>query len=159
MRFVNNRLGFDVSYYKSNSVDQIIAAPVSSATGYTSKLLNAGEIENKGIEVSVNGMPIKNENFTWGINVNWSQNENTVLSLADGIETLQLGSFQGGVTVNAVVGQPYGVIYGQDYTYLNCLLYTSDAADDLLCVDLGGRRIIKKKKINYMIYEYDRSKR
>eukprot|EP00657_Telonema_sp_P-1_P009310 TRINITY_DN3504_c0_g1_i1.p1 TRINITY_DN3504_c0_g1~~TRINITY_DN3504_c0_g1_i1.p1 ORF type:complete len:149 (-),score=11.20 TRINITY_DN3504_c0_g1_i1:36-482(-) len=148
MRFVNNRLGFDVSYYKSNSVDQIIAAPVSSATGYTSKLLNAGEIENKGIEVSVNGMPIKNENFTWGINVNWSQNENTVLSLADGIETLQLGSFQGGVTVNAVVGQPYG-----------CLLYTSDAADDLLCVDLGGRRIIKKKKINYMIYEYDRSKR
>ncbi|WP_347373057.1 SusC/RagA family TonB-linked outer membrane protein [Aequorivita sp. Q41] len=119
MRFVNNRLGFDVSYYKSNSIDQIIAAPVSSATGYTSKLLNAGEIENKGIEVSLNGMPIKNENFTWGINVNWSQNENTVLSLADGIETLQLGSFQGGVTVNAVVGQPYGVIYGQDYTYLN----------------------------------------
>ncbi len=119
MKFANNRLGFDVAYYKSNSIDQIIAAPVSTATGYSFKLLNAGEIENKGIEVSLNAMPVKNDNFSWGLNVNWSQNKSEVIELADGIETLQLGSFQGGVTINAVVGQPYGVIYGQDFTYLN----------------------------------------
>ncbi len=119
MRFANNRLGFDVSYYKSNSIDQIVTVPISAATGYTGKLLNAGEIENKGIEVSLNAMPVKNDNFSWGLNVNWTQNKNEVISLPDGIETLQLGSFQGGVTINAVVGEPYGVIYGRDFVYLN----------------------------------------
>ena len=119
MRFANNRLGFDVSYYKSNSIDQIVTVPISAATGYTGKLLNAGEIENTGIEVSLNAMPVKNDNFSWAINANWSQNKNEVIALPDGIETLQLGSFQGGVTINAVVGEPYGVIYGQDYVYLN----------------------------------------
>ncbi len=119
MKFANNRLGFDVAYYKSNSIDQIVQVPISAATGYTGKLLNAGEIENKGIEVSLNAMPVKNDNFTWGLNINWSQNKSEVLELPEGIETLQLGSFQGGVTINAVLGQPYGVIYGTDYTYLN----------------------------------------
>ncbi|MAP81528.1 MAG: SusC/RagA family protein [Aequorivita sp.] len=119
MRFVDNRLGFDVAYYKSNSIDQIVQVPITAASGYTGKLLNAGEIENKGIEVALNGMPIKNENFTWGVNVNWSKNKSEVLELPEGIETLQLGRFQGGVTINAVLGQPYGVIYGTDFTYLN----------------------------------------
>ncbi len=119
MRFANNRVGFDVAYYKSNSLDQIVAAPVSAATGYTAKLLNAGEIENKGFEVSLNAMPVKNDNFSWGMNVNWSQNKSKVVALPDGIETLQLGRYQGGITINAVLGQPYGVIYGTDYTYLN----------------------------------------
>ena len=119
MRFANNRLGFDVSYYKSNSINQIVTVPISAATGYTGKLLNAGEIENRGIEVSLNAMPVKNDNFSWAINANWSQNKNEVIALPDGIETLQLGRFQGGVTINAVLGEPYGVIYGQDFVYLN----------------------------------------
>ena len=119
MRFANNRLGFDVAYYKSNSIDQIVTVPISASTGYTGKLLNAGEIENKGIEVSLNATPIKNDNFSWDLSVNWSQNKNEVIALPDGIETLQLGSFQGGTTINAVVGEPYGVIYGTDFVYLN----------------------------------------
>ncbi len=119
MRFADNRLGFDVAYYKSNSIDQIVTVPISAATGYTGKLLNAGEIENKGIEVTLNAMPVKTDDFSWGLNVNWSQNKNEVIALPEGIETLQLGSFQGGVTINAVLGEPYGVIYGQDFVYLN----------------------------------------
>ncbi len=119
MRFANNRLGFDIATYKSNSIDQIVTVPVTAATGYTGKLLNAGEIENKGLEISLNAMPIKNDNFSWSLNANWSQNKSEVIALPEGIETLQLGSFQGGVTINAVLGQPYGVIYGTDYTYLN----------------------------------------
>ena len=117
MKFIDNRLGFDVAYYKSNSIDQIVTVPVSASTGYTGKELNAGEIENRGIEVSLNAMPVKTDDFSWGFNVNWSQNKNEVLELADGIETIQLGSFQGGVTINAVKGEPYGVIYGTDYIY------------------------------------------
>ena len=119
MQFLNNRVGFDVAVYKNNSVDQIYGVPVSTATGYTSKILNAGEIENRGVEVSLSGSPIKNQDFGWDINVNWSKNKNEVISLADGIDNLQLGSFQGGITINARVGEPYGIINGTDYTYLN----------------------------------------
>ncbi|NGX83631.1 SusC/RagA family TonB-linked outer membrane protein [Aequorivita sp. KMM 9714] len=119
MRFADNRLGFDVSYYKSNSIDQIVTVPISASTGYTGKLLNAGEIENKGIEVSLNAMPVKNDNFTWAINANWTQNKSEVVALPDGIKNLELGRFQGGVSINAALGEPYGVIYGQDFVYLN----------------------------------------
>ncbi|GGX23280.1 SusC/RagA family TonB-linked outer membrane protein [Aquimarina muelleri] len=119
MKLLQNRLGFDIAYYKNNSIDQIFGVPVSRGTGYTSKILNAGEIENKGVEISLHGNPIKTDNFSWDVNVNWSKNENTVVSLEDGIENLQLGSFQGGITINARVGQPYGIIQGTDYTYIN----------------------------------------
>ena len=119
MRFLTNRLGLDFSFYKNNSVDQIFGVPVSTATGYSFKILNAGEIENKGIEISLNGSPVKTEDFGWDINVNWSKNKNEVLSLEEGIENLQLGSFQGGITINARVGEPYGILNGTDYTYLN----------------------------------------
>ena len=119
MKFLRNRLGFDLAYYKTNSVDQIFGVPVTRATGYTSKVLNAGEIENKGVELSLYANPVKIENFSWDVNVNWSKNKNEVVSLEEGIENLQLGSFQGGITINARVGEPYGVIQGTDYTYLN----------------------------------------
>ncbi|UOB16380.1 SusC/RagA family TonB-linked outer membrane protein [Abyssalbus ytuae] len=119
MKFIQNRLGFDFAYYKTNSIDQIVAAPVSRATGYSAKILNAGEIENKGFEVSLYGTPLKYNDFSWNVNINWSKNENKVLSLAEGITNLQLGDFQGGVTINARVGEPYGVIQGTDFTYLN----------------------------------------
>ncbi len=119
MRFANNRLGFDVSYYKSNSINQIVTVPISPSTGYTGKLLNAGEIENKGFELSLNAMPVKNNDFSWGISANWTKSKSKVLALPDGIKNLELGRFQGGVSINAELGQPYGVIYGQDFVYLN----------------------------------------
>lgn len=119
LSFFKKRLGLDLSYYKSNSIDQIIPLRLTSSTGYLYELINAGEIENKGIEVSLNGTPIKTANFSWDININWARNRNKVLNLLDGIDNLQLGSFQGGVTINAEVGKPYGVIYGTQYTYLN----------------------------------------
>ncbi|OBX24670.1 TonB-linked SusC/RagA family outer membrane protein [Gelidibacter algens] len=119
MRFLKSRLGLDVAVYKTNSVDQIYGVPVSTATGYSSKILNAGEIENKGVEITIFAAPIRNENFSWDMNINWSKNENKVIALADGIDNLQLGNFQGGITLNARVGQPYGVINGTDYTYVD----------------------------------------
>ncbi|WP_027138486.1 SusC/RagA family TonB-linked outer membrane protein [Gaetbulibacter saemankumensis] len=119
MNFLKNRVGFDLTYYNSKSVDQIVGVRVSEASGYLYKTINAGEIENKGVELSLNGKPVMTEDFTWNINVNWTRNRNKVLALPEGLKTLQLGSFQGGVTINAEVGKPYGVIYGTDYTYLD----------------------------------------
>src|SRR5690606_5210803 len=117
MRFAKNRIGFDVSYYKANTFNQLFNTPVSAATGYTSKLINAGELENKGIEASLNLVPIKSDSFTWNLNANFTKNENTVVELYEDIENIQLGRFQGGVSINAIPGQPFGVIYGTDYTY------------------------------------------
>ena len=117
--FFNRRVGFDVSYYNNQTEDQITPVPVSTATGFTSKLLNAGTIENKGFEVSLNLNPIRTENFNWNMTINWAKNESTVLELTDGIDNLQLASPQGGISINAVPGQPYGTIRGSDFVYDN----------------------------------------
>jgi hypothetical protein len=119
MYFFNKRLGFDVAMYKTNSVNMIVPVSVSDATGYSFKILNAGELENKGVELSITGSPLKINDFSWDITVNWTKNTNKVLSLPEGLDNLQLGSFQGGVTINARVGEPYGTIQGTDYTYLD----------------------------------------
>ncbi len=118
MAFFKNRLGFDVTYYHAKSVNQIVAAPVSDATGYDFKYINAGSILNQGFEVSLYGTPVKTHDFTWNININWTRNRNQVLDL-NGIDNLQLGSFPGGVSLNAQVGQPYGILRGSDFIYLN----------------------------------------
>lgn len=117
MQFLNRRIGFDVSLYKNINDGEAVRVPYSTATGYTSKYVNAAKIENKGIEVQFNVTPVKTNNFAWDINVNWSKNENMVTALADGVSNLQISSFPGTVTLNAVVGQPFGVLKGTDYTY------------------------------------------
>jgi TonB-linked SusC/RagA family outer membrane protein len=119
MSFFNNRLGFDIALYKSNTVDQILPVSVSYATGYAAKFVNAGEIQNKGIELKLNMTPLKIAGFQWDLNLNWTRNRNEVVSLEQGIENLQLASLQGGVTINARVGEPYGTIQGTDYVYVN----------------------------------------
>jgi len=135
------RLGFDLSYYNSKSLDQIIPLRVSSSTGYLYQLINAGEISNKGIELSINGNPFKTKDFSWDVTVNWSKNKSKVVSLLDGIENLQLGSFQGGVTINAQVGQPYGVIYGTDYTYLDGQRVVDDSNGQYIKTDTSDNII------------------
>lgn len=117
MRFAQNRIGFDVAYYQSNSIDQIISVPISVATGYSNKLLNAGEIENRGIEATLNLVPVKTNDFQWNLTGNFTRNRNEVLSLPEGTNTIQLGRFQGGVSIQAALGEPYGVIYGTDFVY------------------------------------------
>lgn len=117
MQLFQRRLGFDVSYYNTQNIDQITAVPVSNSTGYTSVLLNAGTIENQGWEIQLNGTPLQTDNFKWDVNLNWAKNESLVVSLADGIDNLELGSFQGGVSLNATPGQPYGIIRGTDIVY------------------------------------------
>lgn len=117
MTFVDRRVGFDVSYYNANNINQITPVPVSNSTGYTSAWLNAGTISNKGWEVQLNLVPIKTEDFKWDMTVNWSTNQSEVVSLRDGIDNLVLASVQGGISINASVGEPYGTIRGRDLVY------------------------------------------
>ncbi len=118
MAFLNSRVGFDMTYYKQNTVDQILPVNVSKATGYSFKYVNAGDVENRGIELSLYGIPVSSNDFTWKIDVNWSKNENEVKALAEG-DNLLLASLQGGVSINAALHQPYGQIRGTNFVYTN----------------------------------------
>lgn len=119
MDFVQNRFGINVSAYKTNSVDQLMPVTVTAATGYSQQWVNAGEIENKGIELGAHLTPVQTEDFQWMINANWYKNESEVLSLYGQNQNLQLASMQGGVSINATVGQPYGMIWGTNFTFDN----------------------------------------
>jgi outer membrane receptor protein involved in Fe transport len=119
MYFIGRRVGFDLAGYTTNSKNQILPLAVSTATGYTYKIINAGSIKNSGVELALNATPIKVKKWKWDLTLNFAKNYNKVVSLYQGVDNLQLGSFQGGITINARVGQPYGVICGTDFVYLN----------------------------------------
>lgn len=116
MRFMKDKVGFDITWYKTNTIDQIIPAAVSRTTGYSAKYINAGNVENKGWEVQAFIRPVNMPDFKWRIDLNWARNRNKVLDLG-GIDNLQLGSFQGGVSINATVGEAYGTIRGTNFVY------------------------------------------
>ncbi|MFA9392963.1 MAG: SusC/RagA family TonB-linked outer membrane protein [Prolixibacteraceae bacterium] len=122
MNFFKNRLGFDLAVYKNNTFDQLMPVSISYTTGYSSKWVNAGEIQNSGIELSAFVTPVKTKDFRWDVNLNWAANQNKVLSLftdqaGNEVQNLQLGSLQGGVSINARVGEAYGSIMGSDFQY------------------------------------------
>ena len=119
MSFAHKRAGFDFSYYKTNTTDQIFPVTVTRATGNSTKVVNSGDVENKGIEVAVFVSPIRNENFEWTVNATWSKNTSKVIDLFEGVDNVQLTSNQGGVTINATKGEPYGSIWGSNFTCLD----------------------------------------
>ncbi len=115
LKFFLNRLSLDVTYYNSKTENQIIAIPVSASSGYTSKVINAGNITNKGIEITFGAVPFKSDNgFNWDIFLNWAKNNNEVVELAEGVEQLELGTYWD-MKLMAIPGQPYGSLYGADF--------------------------------------------
>lgn len=114
--FWKNRLHFDVAYYNTDSFDQILEIKTTASSGYNSQLINAGKINNQGIEVQLDGNPIQTENFKWNVGVNYSKNKSKVevLDYEGNIKNYTIGS-SGGVDVLASVGQAYGALYGTAY--------------------------------------------
>jgi TonB-linked SusC/RagA family outer membrane protein len=119
--FLNSRIGFEATAYQTSTINQIIPVNVSAATGYISRYVNSGEVRNRGLELSAFVVPVKTDNFNWRLAANWTKNQNRVMSLyqQNGVEVtnIVISSYQGGVSSNATVGQPYGVLQGSDYTY------------------------------------------
>jgi hypothetical protein len=116
LKFMNNRFGIDFTYYDEKTTDQIMQADIAASTGFTSQWINAGEIENEGIELNAYADIFKSRTgFNWSINVNWGKNENTVNELAEGIDVYQINSSWGGVTTEARPGEPLGVIRAGGY--------------------------------------------
>lgn len=111
-KFFSNRVGIDFTYYDQSTKDQILAVEISKASGYNTRLLNAGEITNKGIEIVLNLTPVKLANsLTWDVTFNFAKNKNEVVALADGLTTYQLAA-RNSLASLASVGQPYGALFG-----------------------------------------------
>jgi TonB-linked SusC/RagA family outer membrane protein len=116
MKFFHGRLGLDLTYYNQLSKDQIVTLPSTSAVGYDYRLVNAGEIENKGIEIALNGRVLDYKGFAWDAGLNFSKNINKVNKLVDGMDYLEIEKARWcNVTVGAEVGENYGAIKGSDF--------------------------------------------
>ncbi len=116
-RLFNNRVGFDFTWYKKRTQNQLMDVVTTAATGFSRKWINAGTIQNKGFEVGVNASPISTDNFKWDVVINWSRNRNLVEELSGDQENLVISRPKGGITINATVGQPYGTIRGTGFKY------------------------------------------
>jgi hypothetical protein len=104
-----------VTYYDQVTKDQILAVDISRSSGYKGRILNAGKITNKGVEVTLNGTVLKiPKSLTWDVSINFSRNRNKVVELAEGLQSLILWT-QRGASLEARVGQPYGNIYGNKF--------------------------------------------
>ena len=108
-RFINSRIGFTATYYKSNSFNQLLRLNLPTATGYSAQYINAGNIQNQGVEIVVNGTAVKTRNFTWDMTLNLSLNRNKIVSLSPDIKTVYLsGGFGRSGTPVVKEGGSYG---------------------------------------------------
>ena len=118
LRFLNNRLGIDFTYYKQDNKNQIIDLNVSGTSGYGAAIINAGLISNKGIELTLTGTPVMSKNFSWESTFNLSRNRSMVEEIGPDMNVYPYSSTTySSVTtyLNAYVGQPYGSLIGPTY--------------------------------------------
>lgn len=127
VRLFKNRLGIDAAYYTRTTVDQIFEVPASATTGFTSRFLNAGEMRNSGIELVLSGTPIKTNDFSWDLGVNFTTLNNEVVSLADGVESIAIGGTWA-ADLRVAEGFGYMALFGQDYIREN---YEEDAEGNI----------------------------
>ncbi|MBA4853520.1 SusC/RagA family TonB-linked outer membrane protein [Emticicia sp. BO119] len=112
LRFFKNKVGLDFTYYDQATKNQILGVEISKASGYDKRILNAGRINNKGIEITLSGTPFETiSGFKWDVALNFARNRNLVVELAEGLTTYTLQERRGLISI-AQVGQPYGSLYG-----------------------------------------------
>lgn len=115
LRLFKGKVNLDLTYYEQSTKNQILGVEISKASGYNTRILNAGQITNRGVEITVSGTPLKLSNgFTWEVGFNFARNRNKVVELAEGLTTYVLNERRG-LTSEARVGQPYGTLYGYGF--------------------------------------------
>ncbi|MBL7699106.1 MAG: SusC/RagA family TonB-linked outer membrane protein [Chitinophagaceae bacterium] len=115
LSFLNNRVYIDFSYYRNRSKNQILTIPIAESSGFTNKVINGGIVENKGVELSVRGIPVRLDNgFTVELYGTFTKNKNEVVDLQlEGVKQVSLGGLAD-LSVVAAEGMPYGTFYGID---------------------------------------------
>ncbi|PQJ20655.1 SusC/RagA family TonB-linked outer membrane protein [Tenacibaculum sp. SG-28] len=121
-KFFGGRLSVDAAYYNRLTEDQIFPVDASATTGYSAVYLNAGSMRNSGVELQLNGTPIRTENFSWNLGLNLTSQNNEVVELLkdENGESITESLIQGGTwaaDLRVQEGKPYMALYGQDYIY------------------------------------------
>jgi len=114
LKFLNNRIGLDFTYYNTTTKDNLVALDVAISTGYFSKYINAGAIRNRGIEIALNLVPIKTADFQWDIDANFAKNNQVVTELVEGLNEYSLASGYSGLQIKAKIGESFG-LYGSKW--------------------------------------------
>lgn len=122
-RFFQNRLGVDVTYYKSITTDLIIPVTLNPSAGYDTKLMNVGKMTNNGIELAINAIPVRTKDWEWGLNFNFAKNNNKVVELAEDKGVSRIRQIERWAslelrTENTKGDGSYGSLYG-DYLVRN----------------------------------------
>ncbi|MBL7735270.1 MAG: SusC/RagA family TonB-linked outer membrane protein [Chitinophagaceae bacterium] len=112
IKLLNNRLSAEFTYYQSNSFNQLISIDIPPATGYGSKYINAGNIRNRGLEITLGATPVRSQDYSWDIALNFSLNRNKVVELDEKLKTVYRGFFSSNtVTTQITEGGAYGDMY------------------------------------------------
>jgi TonB-linked SusC/RagA family outer membrane protein len=111
-KFLGGRLGLDATAYKNNTINQLLPVGLPLASGFDDQYINAGNIENKGLEIMLTATPVKNGDFTWNTSVNFATNKNKVLYLTDQVQQTALSGSANFATVQVRAGGSYGDLYG-----------------------------------------------
>lgn len=116
LRFFNNRLEFDFTYYDATTENQIMPVELAPSSGFSSIMVNAGEVRNNGFEVLLSGTALSKQDFNWDVSLNFSRNNSEVVSLYQGVDRrVLMTAITGFCKVELRPGDPYGSIYGYDY--------------------------------------------
>ena len=153
-RMLNDRFYGDFSLYSIKSTDLIMDVPVPSSTGYSRFRSNVGEITNKGFEVLIGGTPVRTDNFTWDVSLNFSHNKNTLVELIEGLKKYVFTTTNSGlVVVQATVENDslgvaggFGDIYGKTFQRTD---------DGQIIVDANGRPLATSGKVYMGNYQPD----
>ena len=115
-RFLDGRIGLDFTFYKENTLGQILSIPLPEEAGTTVRLINAGNIQNKGVELALNAIPVKTKDWQWDIGLTWARNRNKIVSLHPDVQNHIIlagavsGSSNYSIASVAVEGGPYGLL-------------------------------------------------
>ena len=138
-KFMGNRLGFSLNYYKSNSFNQLLRLNLPVASGYANQYINAGNIQNQGVELVLNATPIKTANFSWDVALNMALNRNKIVKLSDDIKTIYLsGGFGRSGTPVVKEGGSYGDLLAYKWATDAQGRYQVTAAGKPLTTDISG---------------------
>jgi TonB-linked SusC/RagA family outer membrane protein len=119
LAILNNRVSLDVNYYVKNTKDLLLAIPLPELNGFSSITRNAGEMENRGVDISLNTVNVKTKSFEWKTSFNIGFLKNEVLSLPDATKDLQGRQFIGTALQRAIVGNTISTFYMVQYKGIN----------------------------------------
>ena len=115
-RFFDNRMGLDVTFYKTNSINQLLSLPLAPASGFSNQYINAGDIKNSGVELTLTGSPIKKNDLTWDVMLNYARNVNAIVALHPDIKQTFISSgFVRTAGVLVKEGGAYGDLYADGW--------------------------------------------